>query len=208
MSQLVFLGPPGSGKGTQAKMLVDEGGHEHISTGDLLRKEVNGGTELGDKIEGVLDRGELVNDAMVLELLEKNCNLDESDYIFDGFPRNIDQVHLFESFLDGRSRQAFYFNIPAERLVERLLNRRVCESCGVMYNLLFSPPRNKGVCDQCGEKLLCRSDDNENVILKRLLIYNETIGPVLDYYRSRGILSEVAAGQEVNEVFEGLSRVL
>ena len=210
MSQLVFLGAPGSGKGTQAKRLVEEKGYEHVSTGDLLRREVHCGTKLGEKVSEILRRGELVEDGLVLELLEANCDLHAKNYIFDGFPRNIDQARLLtERLLKNYAHRGIYFNMPVEKLVERLKNRQICRTCNAVYNVRSMPPKETGVCDHCGESSLYQRDDDEEVAIRtRLNIYHDTIWPVLEYYRSQHILLEVVADQDPGQVFNGLLQAL
>lgn len=207
---LIFIGAPGSGKGTQAKKLEAKNGHRHISTGDILREEISRGTTLGQKIQGILKQGELVDDITVLELLQENCRLDMESYIFDGFPRNISQAKLLEEkLLKGYPHRGVYFNMPLGSLVKRLTSRRVCRNCGAVYNLQSMPPKETRVCDHCGSNALYqRDDDQEEVIQNRLNVYNDTIGPVLDYYRSRGILLEVAANQGPDKVFNELEALL
>lgn len=208
--QLVFLGAPGSGKGTQAKKLVEKEGYRHVSTGDLLREEVARGSRLGEKVDHILKQGELVDDLTVLELLQVNCDVKAKNYIFDGFPRNIDQAKLLEEkLLKNCPHQGVYFNMPVDKLVKRLENRRVCRDCGAVYNLLSMPPANPGECDDCGSgKLYRRGDDAESIIKNRLNVYNDTIWPVLEYYRSQHILLEVAADRSPDEVFGDLLRAL
>ncbi|MCY4643215.1 MAG: nucleoside monophosphate kinase [Bacteriovoracales bacterium] len=210
MSQLVFLGAPGSGKGTQAKRLAKEKGHVHLSTGDLLREEVAKNTALGEKIDAILKKGDLVDDLTVMELLTANCHLDKSDYIFDGFPRNEAQARLLEErLLKDRPYRGVYFKVPLETLVGRLAQRRVCQKCGAIYNVKSMPPRNPGACDHCGSgHLFQRDDDREGVIANRFNVYTEMVGPILDRYRSRGILVELAADKGSEEVFGELLRRL
>ena len=210
MIQLVFLGPPGSGKGTQAKRLVEEKGYKHVSTGDLLREEVARESELGKQVGEVLKRGELVDDLMVLELLRVNCDLEGKHYIFDGFPRNIDQAHLLEEkLLRNCAHRGIYFNMSEDKLLERLANRRICRSCGTVYNMRSMPPAYSGICDDCGvNSLYQRDDDKEEVIRNRLTIYNDTIWPVLEYYRSQHILLEVEADRVPHEVFNDILKAL
>ena len=207
---LIFMGAPGSGKGTQAKRLEAERGYKHLSTGDLLREEGSRDTRLGQKIQGILKQGELVDDQTVLELLQKNCDLGTRSYIFDGFPRNIDQARLLEENLLGDYPYwGVYFKMSMENLLTRLTARRVCRDCGALYHLRFLPPREAGICDHCNSKdLYRRDDDREEVIKNRLNIYNDTIGAVLDFYRSRNVLREVPADQASDEVFGELKAIV
>ena len=203
--QLIFLGAPGSGKGTQAAKLV-ELGYNHISTGDLLRSEIASGSALGEKVKGIMERGELVDDATVLELLNSNCDLAGKAYIFDGFPRNIEQAKsLDEVVLKDAKSIAVYFDIDLEKLAERLINRRTCGGCGEIYNLISKPPTKEGVCDKCGEaKLQQRKDDNEETVKTRLGVFKETIEPVLAHYEAAGRLKKVDASSGADTVFQQL----
>lgn len=200
---LIFLGAPGSGKGTQAMKLVQERKYNHISTGNLLRKEVESKTPLGEQVEAILKEGQLVNDGLIFELLEKNCHLDKFTYIFDGFPRNKNQAEMLdERLLGGYPYRVVYFNLSAEKLVERLINRRMCGDCGKIYNLISRPPSTPDICDSCGQKALYhREDDHEDIIRNRMMVYNEAIASVLDYYGSQSLLVEVAANHSTQEIY-------
>lgn len=205
-SQLILLGAPGSGKGTQAARLVSEMGYNHISTGDLLRGEIAKGTELGEKVQGIMTRGELVDDNTVLELLNANCDLTSGGYIFDGFPRNIDQAKALDSeVIKTAEHMALYFDIDLDVLAQRLVNRRTCGDCGEIYNLLSKAPKTEGVCDKCqGTNLNQRKDDNKESVKTRLGVFKSTIDPVLEYYESKGALTRVDASASSEEVFEQL----
>ena len=200
--QLILLGAPGTGKGTQAKRIVDEFGYNHVSTGDLLRGEIAKGSELGQKVKGIIDRGDLVNDQVVLELLNANCNISESAYIFDGFPRNIEQSELLESeVLNGAVSKALYFDIDLAVLVERISNRRIAPKSGEIYNLISRPPKVPGKCDVSGEELIHRKDDNEETVRNRLDVFKNTIAPILDYYEGRGVLVRINASNSADDIF-------
>lgn len=206
--QLILLGAPGSGKGTQASRLVSELGYEHISTGDLLRKEIKSESELGKKVQGIMDAGKLVDDQTVLELLNSNCELESSAYIFDGFPRNGDQAKLLdEHVLKTAKSKAVYFEIDLELLASRLTNRRTCSSCGEIFNLKFKAPKVDGKCDKCGGELTQRKDDNEETVKTRLNVFKETVEPVLAHYESTGRLSKLDASQSPDIVFEALRKI-
>lgn len=207
---LIILGAPGSGKGTQAAKLVSKG-FKHVSTGDLLRSEIAKGTELGQKVSGIISRGDLVDDNTVMALLKANCDVDHVSYIFDGFPRNIAQAEMLEAeLLKGRKTLAVYFNIDLGILISRVVNRRTCGSCGEIYNLATKPPVKPDVCDKCGAvgSLKQRKDDSEEVVSNRLKIFAETVNPMLDFYRSRGTLVEVDASKSEQEVFSALEKII
>lgn len=210
MKHLIFLGAPGSGKGTQAKLMVVECGYNHLSTGDLLRAEVAKQSPLGLKAKAIMESGALVGDDLVLELLKKNCDLDKNNYLFDGFPRNLAQAKsLDEVVLKGHNALALYFHIDLNLLKERLVNRRACGQCGTIYNLIFSPPKKAGVCDNCGSTdLKHRDDDKEEAVVNRLKVFESTITPVLSYYESKGVLRRVDAAKRVDEVFGEVKKSL
>lgn len=203
-SHLIFIGAPGSGKGTQASKLVSENGYKHISTGDLLRSEIAKQSELGLEVKKVMDDGQLVSDELVIRLLQANINLTESKYIFDGYPRNIAQAKtLDKEVLKGSPSLAVYFDIDIAKLVKRLTNRRTCKTCGAIYNLISKQPKVMGVCDQCGgTELVQRADDKEEVILNRLQVFQNTINPVLEYYQDLGRLMKVDAEKSVDEIYK------
>ena len=205
--QLILLGAPGSGKGTQAARLVSELGYEHISTGDLLRKEIKSGSDLGQKVQGIMDAGKLVDDHTVLELLNANCDLEGNLYIFDGFPRNYEQSKLLDSeVLKNTKSRAVYFDIDLDMLAARLVNRRTCSSCGEIYNLLSRPPEVENVCDKCGGELAQRKDDNEDTVKTRLQVFKETVEPILSYYEDQGRLGRIDASKAPDSVFESLKK--
>lgn len=206
-SHLIFIGAPGSGKGTQANKLVSEKGFKHISTGDLLRSEIAKMSPLGIEVKQVMDEGRLVSDELVIRLLQANINLAEAQYIFDGYPRNIAQAKTLDAeVLKGSSSFAVYFKIDMAKLVARLTNRRTCKACGAIYNLISKTPKVMGVCDQCGStELVQRADDKEEVITNRLRVFTETIDPVLTYYQDLGRLIEVDAEASVDEIFNQIT---
>jgi len=200
--QLILLGAPGTGKGTQAKNIVESFGYSHISTGDLLRNEIAKNSDLGQKVKGIINRGDLVNDQVMLELLNANCDIASFAYIFDGFPRNIEQVELLEKeVLKGCVSKAVFFDIDLDILVERISNRRVAPKSGEIYNLISRPPKVSGKCDVSGEDLVHRKDDNGETVRNRLEIFRNTIAPILDYYEGKGTLVRIDASRPAEEVF-------
>lgn len=207
--QLILIGAPGSGKGTQAKNIVSELGYKHVSTGDLLRAEVAKGSELGRKIKAVMDSGELVSDELVLDLLKANCAVEKSTYIFDGYPRNLVQAKDLDSaLLGGVDSKAIYFDIALDTLVERIVNRRVAPGSGEIYNLKTKPPKVEGKCDVSGEDLVHRKDDNEDTVRTRMKVFTDNIEPVLEYYESQGRLVRVDATNGLDEIFEEIKKVV
>lgn len=202
---LVFIGAPGSGKGTQSSKVSQGLGFVHISTGDLLRSEISKESELGLKVKAVMESGQLVSDELVVELLKANLDLDKNSYIFDGYPRNIKQAQTLDTILSDSSYLAVYFKLDTEKLVERLTNRRVTKDGKHIYNLLSNPPRIEGVCDVTGQPLLQRDDDKEEVIRNRMKVFEETIGPLLDFYETKGNLVVINADLSVDEVYAEIS---
>lgn len=207
---LIILGAPGSGKGTQAAKLVEKG-YKHISTGDLLRSEIAKGTELGQKVAGIISRGDLVDDRTVMALLKANCDVDKVSYIFDGFPRNIAQAEMLEAeLLQGKKTLAVYFKIDLSILVSRVVNRRTCSKCGEIYNMATKPPRVTDTCDKCGAtgSLTQRKDDTEEVVSNRLQIFKDTVDPMLAFYKTKGVLVELDASKQEKDVFSALEKVI
>lgn len=206
-SHLIFIGAPGSGKGTQASKLVAERSFKHISTGDLLRSEIAKSSPLGLEVKKVMDEGKLVSDDLVIRLLQANVNLSSFQYIFDGYPRNIAQAQtLDKEVLKGSPSLAVYYEIDMAKLVARLTNRRTCKNCGAIYNLISKKPKVTGVCDQCGSSdLVQRADDKEEVITNRLQVFKDTVDPVLKYYQDLGRLMKVDAEGSVDEIFQMIS---
>ncbi len=206
-SHLIFIGAPGSGKGTQASRLVADRGFKHISTGDLLRAEIAKKSDLGLEVKQVMDSGALVSDELVIRLLQANVNLVASQYIFDGYPRNLAQAQtLDKEVLKGSPSTAVYFEIDMAKLVGRLTNRRTCKDCGAIYNLISKKPKITGVCDQCGgTNLVQRADDKEEVISNRLQVFQDSISPVLKYYQDLGRLMKVNAEESADAIFNMIS---
>ena len=205
-SQLIFLGAPGSGKGTQAGKLVDEIGVKHVSTGDILRSEIGKGSDLGKKVKSIIDNGDLVDDQTMLDLLKANCDVSTGVFIFDGFPRTMEQAKsLGEQLLQDLETKAVLFEVDQEKIVERLTNRRVCRECNAIYNMLMAKPKVEGVCDSCGSKSIYqRNDDKEDVIRNRISVYNNAIAPVVGFYEDEKVLVRIDASQSPEVVFKDL----
>jgi adenylate kinase len=205
--RLILLGPPGGGKGTQAKLIGERLSITHISTGDLLRQAVADRTELGRTAKEFMDRGELVPDQLVIGMIEERVrNADcGRGFLFDGFPRNVPQAEALREMLKRQSmslQHVVSLDVPQEELVKRLTGRRTCRQCGSMCHVVFDPPREEGVCNRCGGELYQRDDDREETIRARLRVYQNQTKPLLDYYRSRGLLREVDGVGDTQEVFE------
>ena len=215
MMRIVFLGPPGSGKGSQAKFVVDRHGIAHISTGDLLREAVKTGTRLGNLACEIMQQGSLVPDHLVLELIDDHLDaIDVSKgFLLDGFPRSIHQAEELDVILATRDSPldfVLHLAIEHKALVNRLSGRRTCTVCGRIYNIYFNPPIVEGSCDDCGEagELFQRVDDNEESIKHRLSVYDTETKPLLDNYKQAGLLCSVDASGSVPDIAEEIKRVI
>ena len=205
--RLIFLGPPGSGKGTQAAKLIEKVKTAHISTGDILRENVSKGTDLGLQAKGYMDSGKLVPDDLIVEMMKNRLASEDcaKGFILDGFPRTVSQAESLEKMLQqlGISLDAvLLFNVSDEVVVERLSGRRNCRSCGAIYHVRFNPSRKGSSCQICGGELFQREDDREEVIRKRLDVYHQQTSPLTGFYRERGILVEVDAEKSSDEVLK------
>jgi len=205
----IFLGPPGAGKGTQAKYLADKYGFKHISTGDILREAVKNKTSLGIKAKEYMERGELVPDHIMIGLIEEV--LPEDNFILDGFPRTVEQAKALEDMLSRRSiklDKVILFEVSDETVVERLSGRRSCPSCGAVYHIKYNPPKSDEKCDYCGTKLIQREDDKEEVILKRLEVYKKQTEPLVEYYNKKGLLFKIDADNDIDEISRSLDNLV
>lgn len=212
--RIVLLGAPGSGKGTQAKKLMDAHNIPQISTGDLLRAAVKAQSELGQRAKAAMDAGELVADDIVIGMIRERLKQADTQngFILDGFPRSTTQASALDEMLnelDKPLQKAVLINVEFNNLVKRLTGRRTCSSCGQMYNVYFSPPKTDGVCDRCGgTDLAHRADDNEETISHRLTVYQEQTEPLVAYYDKQGKLASVEGEGELDEVFGRISSAL
>jgi adenylate kinase len=207
--RLIFLGPPGSGKGTQARLVGEKLGLPQISTGDILREAIAMKTDLGEKAKSIMEAGELVPDEVVLPLAEKR--IEENDcmkgFILDGFPRTLAQAMGLEEVLQrlGCPLDAVMFiEVDDAVVVERLSRRRVCPSCKAMYNLNTDPPEKQGVCDRCRTALELRTDDKPETVEARLVVYRKNTLPLVEFYESRGIIRRIAGDDSISAVFDSI----
>jgi len=209
---LVLLGPPGSGKGTQGVLLKNKLGFEHISTGDMLRAEVSKKSNLGLKAEEYMKQGLLVPDDLIIAMI-KNILIQapNKNYVFDGFPRNVNQAEAFETMLNTMGLQVdkvFYFDLDDDVIIKRLSGRRVCPKCSATYNIYYQKPKNDTLCDNDATPLIQRDDDKEEIIANRLRVYKEQTFPLIEYYKSKNKLFVVSANGTQEEVFEKLKSML
>lgn len=190
---LVFFGPPGAGKGTIAARISVERGIPHISSGGLFRDAVKAGTELGEKVQSVIDQGSLVPDEITIALVRERLDVPDAatGFILDGFPRTVVQVKALAEF--ARIDAVVNLLIQDDMVIARLTGRRICSQCGLNYNIKFLPPQKAGICDSCGGTLIQRDDDVESAIMHRLGVYREQSEPLIEYYRERNLLRDVDA---------------
>ncbi len=203
--RIALLGPPGAGKGTQAKLLAERIGLVHLSTGDILRDEVARGTALGQAAKRYMDKGELVPDDLIVDMI-RNPIVDADGFILDGFPRTVTQAQALAKIvsLDG----VINVVLSREEVIHRLSSRRVCHDCGKIYNLLFNPPRVDTRCDACGGALFLRDDDRAEVIENRYGVYMRATAPLVDFYRKQGLLIEVNGDRPPNEVLDHITSLI
>ena len=211
--KIIMLGAPGAGKGTQAKMIAEKCGIPHISTGDIFRANIKNGTELGAKAKEYMDKGLLVPDELVCDLVvdriqQADC---EKGDILDGFPRTIPQAEALEAALNAIEQKLDYaidIDVPDENIINRMSGRRACVGCGATYHVVFNPTKVEGKCDVCGESLILRDDDKPETVKKRLDVYHTQTQPLIDFYSARKVLVEVDGTQSMDKVFEDIMKIL
>ena len=206
LTRVALLGPPGAGKGTQAKRITQGTGLVHLSSGDILRDEVSRATELGRTASSYMERGELVPDGLIIGMIRGRIESAGTGFLLDGFPRTVEQAEA----LGGITPLDVVINIglAREEVVRRLTARRVCEECGVIYNLLYDPPEDESACAACGGKLLQRADDKQDVIENRYDVYERSTAPLIDYYRDRGLLREVDGTRSSDAILSEIMAIL
>lgn len=211
--KIIMLGAPGAGKGTQAKKIAAKYSIPHISTGDIFRANIKNNTELGQKAKTYMDKGELVPDELVVDLImdrfkEPDC---ANGYVLDGFPRTIPQAEALDKALNAQNESVDYainVEVPDENIINRMSGRRTCVGCGATYHIQFNPTKVEGVCDVCGEKLILRDDDKPETVKNRLSVYHEQTQPLIDYYAKKSILAEVDGTKDMEDVFNAIVEIL
>ncbi|MBN2796188.1 MAG: adenylate kinase [Clostridia bacterium] len=211
--RLILLGPPGAGKGTQAANIVTKYNLPHISTGDIFRANIKQGTELGTRAKAYMDKGELVPDSLVVELVEDRLSKDDTQvgFMLDGFPRTIYQAEALDAVLGNMGTSIDHvINIVVDPtvLVERAVGRRICKNCGATYHVSFNPPAEEGVCDKCSGELYQRSDDNEETVSNRISVYTNETAPLVEYYEKSGKIRTIDGLQDIDKVFSDIEKVL
>jgi adenylate kinase len=210
---IILLGPPGAGKGTQAKMLVEKYQIPQISTGDILRAAVKEGSPLGKEAKACMDKGELVPDSVVIGIVEERIQQPDcaKGYMLDGFPRTVPQAEALDGMLQNLSSKIDHvvsIEVANEELVGRLTGRRTCRDCGAGFHVMFDPPDKEGVCDKCGGELYQRDDDNVETVTSRLDVYESQTMPLIDYYTAQGKIRPIDGVGEIKEIFVRVTEVL
>ncbi|SHE71589.1 adenylate kinase [Caloramator proteoclasticus] len=211
--KIVLLGPPGAGKGTQAKLIVQKYNIPHISTGDIFRKNIKEMTPLGIKAKEYIDKGQLVPDELTVEIVKDRIKEDDckNGFLLDGFPRTVAQADALNDVLSELGTKLDYvinIKVDENNLIERLSGRRVCPKCGASFHVVFNPPKVEGVCDYCGAEVVQRADDSEETVKNRLSVYNKQTQPLIDYYMKNGLIKNINGEQDINDVFEEICNVL
>lgn len=211
--KIIMLGAPGAGKGTQAKMIADKYKVPHVSTGDIFRANIKGGTELGMQAKAYMDKGELVPDELTVKILLDRVAQDDckDGYVLDGFPRTIPQAEVLDEALAKLGEKIDYainVDVPDENIVKRMSGRRACVKCGATYHIVHVPPKKENICDVCGSELILRDDDKPETVLNRLNVYHTQTQPLIDFYNAKGVLRNVDGTMDMKDVFAAITAIL
>lgn len=211
--KIIMLGAPGAGKGTQAKKIAEKYSIPHISTGDIFRANIKEGTELGKKAKEYMDKGALVPDELVCDLVVDRISQEDAKngYVLDGFPRTIPQAEALDAALTKIGEKVDYaidVDVPDDNIINRMSGRRACVACGGTYHIEFNPTKAEGVCDACGGQLILRDDDQPETVKKRLKVYHEQTQPLIEYYTKKDILKSVDGTQDMSKVFDSIVGIL
>ncbi|OZT76371.1 adenylate kinase [Salinicoccus roseus] len=210
---IILMGLPGAGKGTQASKIIKKYPIPHISTGDMFRLAIKNGTELGKEAKSYMDKGELVPDEVTIGIVKERLSQSDAKdgFLLDGFPRTVEQAEALNGImkeLGTKIDKTIYVEVTEEELMNRLTGRRICEVCGTTYHLVFNPPKQEGVCDLDGGKLYQREDDNPETVANRLEVNIQQTAPMLDFYEDQGVLVKVDGSQDIDEVFSDVDAIL
>lgn len=208
---LILMGLPGAGKGTQADKITVQYGVSHISTGDMFRTSIKEGTRLGMNAKLYMDRGDLVPDEVTVGIVRERLSKDDcrKGFLLDGFPRTVEQAKALEEILKDAEREldyVFYIDVGKEQLLKRLSGRRICSDCGTAYHITFNPPKTEGICDQCGGRLYQRDDDRQEAVKNRLDVNEKKLQPLLEFYHERGYLNNIEGSRPIDDVFADIQR--
>ena len=211
--RIILLGPPGAGKGTQAKSISNKLSIPHISTGDIFRKNISEKTPLGIEAKKHIDRGHLVPDGLTIDIIKDRLDNEDCNdgFLLDGYPRTVNQAEVLETLLVEKGEgidTALLIKVPREFILKRMTGRRVCLTCGASYHVIFNPPEMAGKCNLCGSDLMQRADDTEDTVNERLDIYDAQTEPLIKYYSDKNLLSVVDGTQAINSVFESICGIL
>ncbi|MCK1975720.1 adenylate kinase [Jeotgalicoccus huakuii] len=210
---IIIMGLPGAGKGTQAAKIIKKHSIPHISTGDMFRLAIKNETDLGKQAKEFMDQGELVPDEVTIGIVKERLSQSDAKggFLLDGFPRTVEQSEALNKIMEelgSQIDQTIYVEVPEEELMNRLTGRRICETCGATYHLVFNPPKTEGICDLDGGKLYQREDDNPETVQNRLEVNVKQTAPLLDFYKELGVLSTVDGSKDIEEVFEEIDEIL
>ena len=213
MLNIVLLGPPGAGKGTQAELIVKKYGIPQISTGDIFRANIKNGTELGLKAKAFMDKGDLVPDELVVDLVKDRIGQEDcaDGFMLDGFPRTVFQAEELDKIMEAaglKIHSVLNIDVKPEKLVKRIAGRRVCKACGATYNVDYKPPVKDGVCDKCGGEVYQRADDTEETVQNRIKVYFSQTAPLIDYYEKSGVIVNIDGDQAEDAVFAQITGAL
>ena len=206
---IIMLGAPGAGKGTQAAVLCEHFGIPTISTGNMIREALKNGTEMGLKAKSFMDEGKLVPDEVVIGIVKERLSADDckKGFILDGFPRTIPQAEALDN-MGVEIQHVINIDISDEKIINRMSGRRACLNCGATYHIVYNAPKTENVCDTCGQELVLRDDDKPETVKKRLDVYHDQTQPLIDYYKNEGVLAEVDGTLDMEDVFQAIVKIL